>query len=136
MKRPLFEIPEFGPASIAAGSLGEDEDALFVRQHFGRGAGESLAGGLAVGAIDEDGAAEGHEPSQKGDAFERGFGGDGTVGWEDAGEEEDVEFGLVVAHDDAGAGIGEVVFAGDDVARYTGCVAHCEGEGAGGEVLG
>lgn len=136
MERALFEGPEVGPAGVAAGAFGEDEDALAVGQHLGRGAGEGLAGGLAVGAVDEDGAAEGHEPAEERHALEGGFGGDGAIGGKDAGEEEDVEFGLVVADNDAGAGVGEVVFARDDVEGYAGCVAHGEGEGAGGEVLG
>ncbi len=75
-----------------------------MRQHFGRGAREGLTGGLAVGAVDEDGAGEGHEPAQDRNALEGGFGGDGAVRGEDVGEEEDVEFGLVVADDDARAG--------------------------------
>ncbi len=44
----------------------------------------------------------------------------------------------MVPHNDARAGGIEVIFAGwgIDVEGYAGGVAHCECEGAGGEVLG
>ena len=55
-----------------------------------------------VGAVDEHGAGEGHEPAEKGDEAERALGRDAAVGGEDCAEEEDVEFGLVVRDLDAG----------------------------------
>ena len=51
-----------------------------------------------IGAIDEDGAAERHEPAEKGNEAEGAFGGHAAVRGEDGSEEEDVEFGLVVPY--------------------------------------
>ncbi len=105
-------------------------------QHLLRGAGEGGAGGDGVGAVDEDGAREGHEPAEEGDPFQGRLGRDGAVGGEDVREQEDVEFGLVVPDYDAGPGGGEVVRAGDDGEADVGRVRHGEGEGPRGEVLG
>lgn len=124
MERSLLEPAQLRAAGIAACALGEDEDALSMCQHLIGGAGESLTCAPAVGAVDEDGAGKGHEPAEEGDGLEARFGGDGAVGREDAGEEEDVEFGLVVADDDGGTGGREVVFAGEDAEGDAGGVAH------------
>lgn len=121
---------------ITPRALGEDEDALAMPQHLLRRAAKRLPRAARVGAVDEHGPAEGHEPAEKGHAFEARFGGHGTPGREDAREEQDVQLALVVPDDDAGAGGAEVVFSRDDVEGYAGGVAHDEGEGAGGEVLG
>lgn len=69
--------------------------------------------GRGIGAIDEDGAAERHEPAEKGHEAEGAFGGDAAVGGKDGAEEEDVEFGLVVPYQHAGSR-GQVFLAGDD----------------------
>ena len=54
-----------------------------------------------VGAIDEDGAGERHEPAEKGHEAEGPFGRDAAVRREDGAKEEDVEFGLVVPNQHA-----------------------------------
>ncbi|KAL8895684.1 MAG: hypothetical protein Q9207_008067, partial [Kuettlingeria erythrocarpa] len=136
MERPLLERAHLGPARITPRALGEDEDALPVPEHLLRGAGEGRARGDGVGAVDEHGAGEGHEPAEEGDPFQRRLGRDGAVGGEDVREQEDVEFGLVVPDYDAGARGGEVARARDDGEADVGGVGHDEGEGPGGEVLG
>ena len=136
MKSALLERPEVRAGGIAAGALGEDEDALAGSTHLVRGAGEGEEGLVFVGAVDEDGAREDHEPAEEGDPFEGALGRHAAVVWPDGAEEEDVERGLVVADQDGRTHGVEVFGAGDDFEAGVGCVAHGPFEGAGGGPLG
>lgn len=70
--------------------------------------------GGRVGAVDEHGAGEGHEPAKEGHEAEGTLGGDAAVRGEDSAEEEDVEFRLVVPNQHARSRV-EVLLARDDV---------------------
>ena len=107
MESALFEIHERRVAGVAAGAFGEDEYRLTVATHLVGGALEHLHGRVAVAAIDEDGAGQGHELAEERRQLQRPFRRDGAVPGEDLAQEGHVQFGLVVAHDHAGAGLGQ-----------------------------
>ena len=130
MERSLLERPHLRPSSITPRALGEDEDALPLLAHLGGGLVERGVGGGGVGAVDEDGAAEGHEPAEKGHEAEGALGGDAAVGGEDGAEEEDVEFGLVVPDQHAGSRA-QMVLPGDDFEMDARGPGHGVVEGAG-----
>ena len=69
--------------------------------------------GGGVGAIDEHGAGERHEPAEKGHEAEGAFGRHAAVWGKDGAEEEDVEFGLVVPDQHARSRV-QVLPPGDD----------------------
>lgn len=135
MKRPLLERAQRRFLRITPRPLRKDKHGLPLPPHLLRRLLKRLERILPITAIDEHGPAERHEPAQEGNEFKGGFGGDAAVGREDGAEEEDVEFGLVVADYDAGAGV-KVFGAGDDGEADTGGDTHDMVEGAGGEVLG
>ena len=137
MEGALLERQQRRLLRIAPRPLGEDEDGLAVLAHLARGALESLYGLGPVDAVNEDGAAEGHEPAEEGDRAERGLGRHGGVGGKAGAEEEDVELGLVVPNDYDGAlGFEELFVRGRHDEANSGGIAHSEGEGARGGVLG
>ncbi len=105
----LLEGQQGGLLGVAAGALGEHVDALALGADLVGGAAHGLAGVLAVGAVEEDAAAEGHEPAEEGRLLERGLGGDAAVLGEHAAEHQHVELGLVVADEDGWADGVEVV---------------------------
>ena len=89
-----------------------------------------------IHAIDEHRPAQTHEPAQKGHAGETFLRGHGAVFGKDGAEQEDVEFGLVVADDHHGAFGSEVFSSFDDDEADSSGVAHDEVEGAGDGPLG
>lgn len=112
MKGALLEGQQVRLIEISPRALGKNEDALTIPAHFLRRAVKGRHGRRPIRTIDEDGAGQGHEPAEKGDALQRLLGRDAAVGREDGGEQEDVELGLVVGDEDGRAG-GEVVVAFD-----------------------
>lgn len=119
----LLEGQQLGFLRVAPGSLGEHVDTLLLLLDLVGGAGHSGARVGAAGAIDEDGAREGHEPAEDGCLFQRALGGDGAVLGEHAAQHEHVELGLVVADEDGGAGLAE------DVLGVLNLEAHARGQG-------
>ena len=135
MKRALLERQQLRAIGVTPGTLGKDEDALTVIAHFLGGAVERLDGSFAVGAVNEDGAGEGHEPAEEGDVAEGFLSRDAAVGREDGAKHEDVEFGLMVPDEHGGPG-GQVFGALDHVEAHAGGVAHNPFEAARGGPLG
>lgn len=93
-----------GLLGVAAGALGEHVDALALGLDLGGGAVHGGAGVFAVLAVDEDCAAEAHEPAEEGHLLELGLCRDAAVLGEDGAQHEHVELGLVVADEDGGPG--------------------------------
>lgn len=123
MERTLLERQHLRLIGVASRALGEDEDALAVVAHFVGGAVERLDGRLAVGAVDEHGAGEGHEPAQDGHMAQGLLGRDAAVGREDGAQHQHVQLRLVVRDEDGGPR-GEVFVAGDDLELHAGGAAH------------
>lgn len=136
MESPLLERQHDRFSRITPRPLGEDEDILSMLLHLPGRTLKGLHGLTPIHAVDEDGAAQAHEPAQEGDASQTLLGRHGAVFGEDSAEEEDVELGLVVADDDHGSLGGEVLLALDDDEADAGGVAHDEVEGAGDGPLG
>lgn len=99
----LLEGEQHGLLGVAAGALGEHVDALALGLDLVGGALHGLAGVLCVLAVDEDGAAQGHEPAEEGRLLERGLCRDAAVLGEHGAQHEDVELGLVVPDEDGRA---------------------------------
>lgn len=130
MERPLFERPHLRPICVTPRALWEDENALPLLPHLrGRFIKRRVRRGR-VGAIDEDGARERHEPAEKGHEAEGAFGRDAAVGREDGAEEEDVEFGLVVP-DQHARPRAQILLPCDDFKAYARRPAHGVVEGSG-----
>lgn len=126
----LLEGQQHRLLGVAPRALGEHVDALAAGLDLVGGAVHGRARALAVLAIDEDCAAQAHEPAQERHALELGLCRDAAVLGEDGAQHEHVELGLVVADEDGGAGRAEdVVGVVDDKLDARG-VAHGEVEGA------
>ena len=134
MEGPLFERQQFRLLGITAGPFRKNEHALTLLAHLRGRTRKGPQRGGAVGAVDEDGAAEGHEPAEEGHALEALLRRDGAVPWEDGGQEEHVQRGLVVADED-GRARAQVLLPGEDLERYAGEDGHAVLEGAGGGPL-
>lgn len=127
----LLEGQQHGILGVAAGALREHVDTLAAVADLVGGAAHLLAGVLAVGAVEEDGAAQGHEPAEEGDALERGLGRHAAVLGEHAAKHEHVELGLVVGDENGGADLFEVALGVLDFKGHAGGQAHEELEAAG-----
>lgn len=127
----LFEGQQHRLLCVASCALGEHVDALALSLDLVGRAVHGRASALAVLAIDEDGAAEAHEPSQKGHALQLSLCRDTAVFGENGAQHEDVQLGLVVSNEDCGAGRAEDVVRVFDDELDTGAVAHGKVKGAG-----
>lgn len=128
----LLEGQQHGVLGVAARALGEHVDALLPGLDLLGGAGHGLPGVLGVLAVDEDGAAEAHEPAEEGDVLEVRLGGDAAPLGEHGAEHEDVKLGLVVADEDGGPGGGEDLVRVLDLEDDARGQAHDVVEGASG----
>ena len=130
VERSLLERPHLGALGITPRAFREDEDALPLLPHLRGGLVERRVRGGGVGAVDEDGARERHEPAEEGHEAQGALGRHAAVGGEDGAEEEDVEFGLVVPDQHARSRV-EVLPARDDFEMDPRRPGHGVVEGAG-----
>jgi len=130
MESALLERQKLRLFAVAPGTLGEHVYTLLLIPNLGGGTAHGLPGILGVLAIDEDAAAQPHEPAQKGNILERGLGGDAAPFREDGPEHENVEFGLVVSDEDGGADGVEIVLGVFDREADTGAELHKQLEAA------
>lgn len=136
MESALLERQKDGILGVASGAFGEHVDALALGLDFLGGALHGGASILGVCAVDEDGAAEGHEPAEEGHMLKLCLCCDGAVFGEHGAEHQDVEFGLVVSNEDCGArGAEDIVLVLDDKVDAGG-EAHDDVERASGGPLG
>lgn len=136
MESSLLERQQSRLLGVASRSFGEHVDALLLVLDLAGGTLHSFAGVLRVLAIDEDGAAEGHEPAEERQALESRLGGHTAVLGEHGTEHEDVELGLVVANEDGGARRSKDIVGVVDDEVDAGGEAHDIVEGASGGPLG
>lgn len=99
----LLEGQQHGLLGIAPCALGEHVHALLPVLHLVGGALHGVAGILGVLAVDEDGAAQRHEPAQERRLLQGGLGRHAAVLGEHAPQHEHVQLRLVVADEDGGA---------------------------------
>lgn len=98
----LLEREQRGIFRVAPGSLGEHVDALSLGLNLLRSALHGIARILAILAIQKDGPAQRHEPSQERRLLQRRLGRDAAILGEDGAEHEHIQLGLVVANEDGG----------------------------------
>lgn len=120
----LLKRQQDGILGIASSAFGEHVDALFLGLDLLGGALHGGAGILGVCAVNEDGAAERHEPAEEGDMLELSLCRDGAVLGEHGAEHQDIELGLVVSNEDGGAGGAEDVVGVLDDKVDAGSEAH------------
>ena len=136
MKSPLLERQHHRFTRITPRPLGKDKDILPVVFHLPSRTLKCLHGLTPIHTVDKDRPTQAHEPAQERDTGETLLRGDGAVLGEDPADEEDVQFGLVVADDDHRSLAGQVLLAVDDDEADAGGVAHDEVKGTGGGPLG
>lgn len=135
MESTLLEGQQDGVLGVAAGSFRKHVDALALRLNLPGGTGHGIPRIPGVLAIDEDGAAEAHEPAQKGDLLEVRLGRDAAPLGEQGAEHEHVELRLVISDEDSRTGGAEDVFGVVNVKDNARRQGHCVVEGAGGGPL-
>ena len=135
MECPLFKRPQFRAPRIAPRALREDEYALPGAVHLLRRILKRLDRPSLVCSVDKHRPTECHEPAQKGYLFEAGFGRHGAVRRENRAQEQDVEFALVVADDDARP-CAQIFFALDDFEAHARRSPHGVFEATSDKVLG
>lgn len=96
----LLEGQHVWPREIRPRSLGEDPDGLLRRLDLLHRGIETRDGVLSIGAVDKDGAGQGHEPPKKRVVLECLFRGDGAVFRKHATQHEDVQLRLVIRDED------------------------------------
>lgn len=101
MESTLLERQQHGLLGVASSTLWEHINALSLGLDLGGGALHSLAGILAVFAIDKDRAAQGHEPAEEGHLLEGSLCGDTAVLGEHCTEHENIKLGLVVPNENS-----------------------------------
>lgn len=101
MKSALFERQKHGLLCVASRSLGEHENALALRLNSLGGTAHRRPSILAIGAVNEDGAAETHEPAEKGVAAQLTLGGHAAVLREHTAQHQHIELCLVVGNKDS-----------------------------------
>lgn len=136
MESSFLEGQHGGLLGVASRSFGEHVDALLLVLDLASGTLHSFASVLGVLAIDEDGAAEGHEPAEERNALESGLGGYTAVLGEHGTEHEDIKLGLVVANEDSRARTSKDIVGIFDDEVDAGGEAHNIVEGASGSPLG
>lgn len=100
MERALLERQQDRVLGVAAGSFREHVDALALHLNLPGGSSHGVPRILGVLAIDKDGTAQAHKPSQEGNLLEIRFGSDAAPLGEQGAEHEDVQLRLVIANED------------------------------------
>lgn len=126
----LFEGQQYGVLGVAASAFGEHVDALLLALNLLGCAGHGGSRIFGVLAVDEDGAAEAHEPSEEGNVLQVRLGCDAAPFGEHGAEHEDVELGLVVADKDCGSSGAQNILGVVDFENDAGGQAHEEAETA------
>lgn len=120
----LLERQQHGLLGVTSSTLGEHVDALSLGLNLTGSALHSLAGVLAVLAIDENGTAQRHEPAEERHLLQRSLSSNTAVLGEHDSEHENIEFSLVVSDKDGRARSAEDIIGVLDDELDAGGVAH------------
>lgn len=99
----LLERQQHGLLGVTSSTLGEHVDTLSLGLNLTSSALHSLAGILAVLAIDENGTAQRHEPAEERHLLQRSLSSNTAVLGKHDSEHENIEFCLVVSDKDSRA---------------------------------